>query len=667
MKTNKYFMLAALAMFSAACSLEEINVDTPAEEADTNVKVTYLNAIGGEEEEVKSTVSDKANFAWATGDQIAVFADGGYKISDPLAEGGSNNKVFAFSDDNAFELATRANFALFPASLVNDPIGDIYTSTFTEEALILNLPKEYNLSEVKDNNSPTPMIADNSGKDLEFKSICALLRFTLINVPKQTNYITFDFNGKKVCGEHVLTDVVPGETAVVAADTEEMDDIITVCNNGVFETFQTKLVVNVPVPTGEYTDVTITTWEGDPWDGGFKINGITMPINKTVNAEGTGYESWTAGRLTSRKRTIYLPVFTVQGNISLGNGVKAVFSPGNLTAEIKDLPAYGADKSIAGTATNWCFAENQYDAVINSGDNNGNIFANKSQGKKVDLFNWIGKTATNPAYTAAETSDQKYGLIYPSNSCYKNEGGVKYTWDYWVGRDSGLSYILADWGELEIGGGKDILGYETTYPAGTWRLPEIGPAATTSNESTEWARVLGARKYLTAEYKNNQVIDYAYAKVTLTTDGTNVITYGLVIFPDQYDQNNPGTIPAGMPAIINSNNKPSSVYSDNVITLAEWAKLESQGCVFLPAAGYRYKPSGIACDRNGDGIYWTNYAKNNSNDINAIVMGFSDLNVSASYFTNKVDGTNVQITTLQTAKSFSRYQGASVRLIRQVN
>ncbi len=653
MKTNKYFMLAALAMFSVACSLEEVNVDIPAEDADVNI--TYINAVGGEEnaeEAVKSTVSDNANFAWTNGDKIAVYADGGYKISDELASAtGSNNVVFAFSGDQTFDLSTRSNFAVFPANLVTDSFGDIYTSDMTKDALLINLPASYNLSDVNGNNSPTPMIADNTGKDLKFKSICALLRFTLVNVPKQTDYITFDFNGKKVCGEHLLTDVVAGETAVVAADTEEMDDIITICNDGVFNTFQKNLVVNVPVPTGEYTDVTITTWEGDPWDGGFKINGITMSINKTVNADGTGYESWSAGRLTSRKRTIYLPVFTVQGNISINNGVKAVFSPGNLTAEIETLPVYKADQSIAGTGTNWRFADNQYDAVINSGDNDGNIFANKSQGKKVDLFNWYGTTATNPAYTAEETSDQKYGLLYPSSSCYSD--ATMKTWDYWVGRDSGLQFIMADWGELEIGGGKDICGYDVTYPAGTWRLPNNGVS-----NVTEWARLLTARKYLTSEYKNNQVIDYTYAKVTLK-DGDNVVTYGLVIFPDQYDQNNPGTIPAGMPKIVNSNNKASSVYSDNVITLAEWAKLEAKGCIFLPAAGYRRKPNVVVADRNGDGIYWTNYANNSSANINAIVMGFSDTNVSESYF-----GTSP---TLQTAKSFARYQGASVRLIRQVN
>ena len=650
MKTNKYFMLAALAMFSAACSLEEINVETPAEEAD--VKVTYLTAIGGEEEDVKSTVSDNANFAWANGDQIAVFADGGYKISDPLAEGGSNNKVFAFSGDNAFELATRANFAIFPARLATDIFGDVYSSNFTKDALMFNLPKDYNLSEVKDNNSPTPMIADNSGKDLQFKSICALLRFTLVNVPKQTEYITFDFNGKKVCGEHLLADVVAGETAVVAAATEDMDDIITVYNNKVFNSFQTNLVVNVPVPTGEYTDVTITTWQGDPWDGGFKINAITMSINKTVNADGTGYESWTAGRLSSRKRTVYLPVFTVDGNIGIANGTKVVFSPGNLTAEIETLPVY---KSPLGTATNWSFAENQYDAVVNSNDNDGNVFANHSQGKKIDLFSWISDQALKTDYAANE----KYGLIYPSYSgC---EDANQKSWDYWLGRDV-YGKILSDWGNLEIVGGADLNGYPAIYPSGTWRLPDQNTSST-----SEWARLLSARKYL-GTYNNNKVIDYCCAKVTLK-DGENVITYGLIIFPDnyQFDQNDPSTIPAGMPAIKNANYKQSSVYSDNVISLEDWAKLESQGCVFLPAAAYRYKGDTIAADRTGDGMYWTDYAKNASTkdgvttenpNANSICLVFSDVNVTASY-NNK--------TSIEAAKSVARYFGASVRLIRQVN
>ena len=103
---------------------------------------------------------------------------------------------------------------------------------------------------------------------------------------------------------------------------------------------------------------------------------------------------------------------------------------------------------------------------------------------------------------------------------------------------------------------------------------------------------------------------------------------------------------------------PDVHYADNKISLADWAKLESQGCVFLPAAAYRYKPKNVEADRIGDGIYWTSYCANSSANINSVVMGFSDTNVTTSNFGS---------TTLQTAKSFARYQGASVRLIRQVN
>lgn len=657
MKKNCYFIFAALMLITAACAQEELPV--PGEESNTetsteNSGLVYIEAVSELTEETKAAVSANGYFKWNTGDRVAVYAADGYHISEGLDA--SNNEAatctFAFAGD--FGQADRANFAVFPASLVCDKYGDlIETDQVTADELLVNLPATYDLSTVKGDMVPVPMIAKNSsGQNLHFKSICALVKFTLHSIPKQTEYITFDFNGKKVCGEFVIENVVPGEedTKVVATDTEDFDDVITVYNDNVFTAFQKDLVVNVPVPAGEYSKVTITTWDGDPWDGGHKINGITSSIRTAVADDGKSYLSWNAGRLSSGKREIYMPVFTVDGNRSLGNGTKVVFAPGNLTAEIVTNPTGSA---IVGSGTNWSFAENQYDAVNNTitaddrssttAKENPNLFLKGSEGKRMDLFAWIGETATKNDYAANE----KYGIIWPrlNDSGNTNAG-------YWLG--TGSDKVRTDWGTLEISGGKDITGYPCpAYPAGTWRLPDINDKLTNSKGVVEWQRVLTARKYL-ADYKNNQVMDYCYAKVTLK-DGDNVVTYGIVIFPDHYDQNQPGTIPAGMPAITKANNQTSSVYADNIITLDDWAKLESQGCVFLPAAAYRYKGTPYLTDRIGDGVYWTDYSEGSTN---AVCMIFSDLSVSGSI---------LNATTVNTAKSFSRLCGASVRLIREVN
>ena len=640
MKKNCYFIFAALMLITAACAQEELPV--PGEESNTetsteNSGLVYIEAVSELTGETKSSVdSDDGDFKWSTGDKVAVYAAGGYQISEGLTADfdAKSGATFAFAGD--FGQADRANFAVFPASLVCDEYGDlIETEQVTAEKLLVNLPATYDLSTVNGTMAPVPMVATNaSGQNLNFKSICALVKFTLHSIPKQTQYITFDFNGKTVHGEFVIENVVPGEedTKVVATDTEEFDDVITVYNDNVFTTFQKDLIVNIPIPAGEYSKVTITTWDGDPWDGGHKINGITSSIRTAVADDGKSYLSWNAGRLSSGKREIFMPVFTVDKNLYPGDGTRVVFAPGNLTAEIETLPA---STSIVGTATNWSFAENQYDYL---GANNGNMFAKNSVGEKMDLFAWIGNKATNNY-----TENELYGILYPSNSGLSSE--LK-GWDIWVGIDAD-GIIKSDWGNLEIGGGQDLLGNPSdTYPANTWRLPDRNTG------TSEWSRLLTARKV------NNNVIPYMYVKAEIK-DGETLVANGLIIFPDEYAT---PEVPIGMPTFTNCNTA-TSAYNLNSISPADWAALESVGCVFLPAANNRYSSSGLKIDRPGDGLYWTNYAWNYKNGVenpqnNSIALIFSDISVSQSV-RGKTD--------LQPAASHARANGASVRLVRQIN
>lgn len=639
MKKNCYFIFAALMLITAACAQEELPV--PGEDSNTETSgFVYIEAVSELTGETKSSVdADDGDFKWSTGDKVAVYAAGGYQISEGLTADfdAKSSATFAFAGD--FGQGDRVNFAVFPSDLACDEFGDVYTGEqVTAEGLLINLPATYNLSAVKGTMAPTPMIATNaSGKNLDFKSICALVKFTLHSIPMQTQYITFDFNGKKVRGEFVIKNVVPGEeaTKVVATDTEEFDDVITVYNDKVFTTFQKDLIVNIPIPAGEYSKVTITTWDGDPWDGGHKINGITSSIRTAVAEDGKSYLSWNAGRLSSGKREIFMPVFTVDSNPYPGSGTRVVFAPGNLTAEIVTNPT---SKSIVGTAANWSFAENQYDAIMNIDADNGNSFAKGSEGKKIDLFAWIGNKATNNY-----TENELYGILYPSNSGLSAE--LK-DWNIWIGIDAD-GIIKSDWGNLEICGGQDLLGNPSdTYPANTWRLPDRNTG------TSEWSRLLTARKV------NNVVKPYSYVKAEIK-DGETLVANGLIIFPDEYAT---PEVPIGMPTFTKCNTA-TSEYSLNSISLADWAALESVGCVFLPAANNRYSNSGLKIDRPGDGLYWTNYAWNYKSGVenpqnNSIALIFSDISVSQSV-RGKTD--------LQPAASHARANGASVRLVRQIN
>ena len=375
---NSWIIIASLLGLLVACN-KEMQIEAPEEEP---VVVTYIKAEGNEDATKASVSGTDASFTWNTGDRIAVYADG-YKISDDLEStyNAATNATFAFSGDNDVTQSSRANFAIFPASLVWDgtSIRSGSVSYYTSSSLKLTLPASYTLAQVQDDVSPTPMIATNAANgDLAFKALCPLLRVTVVNIPKQTKRIEFDFNGKKVQGEFTLTDVDPGTTAIATSETDGADDIITVTmvDN---TTWHDNLVINLPVPTGTYGNITITAY--DATSGGHAVLTLTKPIKST---------GWTPTRKSSRKMTATLPVFSV------GADTKVVFAPGNLQAVFAE----------AGSSCTWQFATNQYDYIggrSNGGSETqtGNNFI--SGDGTVDLFGW-------------STSATLYGINSSKNS-----------------------------------------------------------------------------------------------------------------------------------------------------------------------------------------------------------------------------------------------------------
>lgn len=594
-----YFAVAATCLLAACAKTVE-----QSEPQSMGGVITYIQANGSEA--TKAAVDNEAAFSWSTGDQIAVFA-GEYKLSDALSEGGAGNATFAFSGANAVTEANRANFALFPARIASDMFGDPFTGNVTASALDVCLPGEYNLSEINGENSPVPMIAANAPDgSLEFKQLGALLRLKLVNVPKQTEYITFDFNGKKVQGVFTLTGVTPGTTALATEATDADDDIVTVYNDGVFSTFQTNLIVNLPVPTGTYTDVIVTTWDGEPGNGGHKINALTTPINPAAD--------WAPVRKTARKREVILPVFTIDGNISPGNGKKAVFAPGNLQAVIGSVTTSGTP----GTASKWQFADHQYTAL---GSATANSLQNSAVDDVIDLFAWTGASATY-SWTS---DDEKYGIVYPSGFSSILGSGTN---------DS----ILLDWGKNVIDDGNG-----GTYDADTWRILS----------STEWTRVIQQRKELGDG--SWPLINHG-AKATLTNGGTPV-AYGLILLPDQF------TYPAGVAELTKvfsqtQKNYNNTTCSDNSYTLEEWAKLEAAGCVFLPLTNIRTKGTVAETLYSGDAWYWS--STGHTSTANILAVAFNSIEVGTSYYNKTTNG-------LQVNKSCVRQNGCAVRLVRQVN
>ncbi|MBQ2187100.1 MAG: hypothetical protein II523_04725 [Bacteroidales bacterium] len=226
------------------------------------------------------------------------------------------------------------------------------------------------------------------------------------------------------------------------------------------------------------------------------------------------------------------------------NGKFSINSQGNQVFFSKGNLQYQASSNT------WLFAENQTDVAGNS---NTNIAQNYSG--LIDLFGW-GTSGWNNGnnyyqpYSAGYSPDQSIAYGYGPTD------GSNYNYDL-----SG-AYANADWGVYNpiLNGGNQ---------AGIWRTLTID----------EWGYILFTRETPSG-------INYAKANV----NGRN----GVILLPDNWD-----------PSVytLNSTNWDHAPYSDNVISSYSWAKMETNGAVFLPAAGYR--EGATVYNLGANGYYWS--------------------------------------------------------------
>ena len=608
MKKYIYIISAAAVCMLAACAKE---ITEPKESAVfTKGELTYIQA----GLETRAVLDDKyagtdTSFKWSTGDQIAIYA-GEYLKSAGLDSKHNGKPTASFGFEGLVD-NERADFALYPAHLVFD--GDEVIGKckrfHTAANLTLNLPEFYDYADVSGYKSPVPMIGVNApGQGIAFKALCPVIRFTLKNIPKSTYYITFDFNGKKVQGQFALTDVdlenIASFTGLQSEATDDVDDIITV-NTHEISAFVGTAVVTLPVPSGEYDYVTVTTY--DVMDN--VISAISVYLKKDTDGKPV---TWTPTRKTSKKATANLPSFLTNAKTQK----RVVFAPGNLVATLTVKPA---GDNVPGAANNFHFAEHQYDAM---GNCDGNTFA--KTGVELDLFSWIGQSAQYE-WTS---DDEHWGIWFPHNNESADIGNLH------------PEKIKWDWGLLFNG---------KTYPEGTWRLPTLDKEG--GESSVEWARLV-----------QNREGNYVACKSTLIQpkDGepADTIARGLLVFPDIF------VLPYGVPEIqLGGKNKQSTThYNLNIFTMEQWEQLEKfGGCAYLPVTDVRTRSGGAKCLNPGDAAYWGDTSTGTkwasvmcSSDLN---MGGGTLNISSG----------VKYTQINASKSCGRPYGAAVRLVRDIN
>ena len=307
--------------------------------------------------------------------------------------------------------------------------------------------------------------------------------------------------------------------------------------------------------------------------------------------------------------------WTSEGSVTVQPTVEKLF-PGALSGKFT-IDAAGHKVNFSqgnlqatynGSSWTWAFAENQWDCILGrqsevSVTETGNNFINADGTMSSSgTVDLFGWVGVSSTWT----DEARLHGITSSKETNSTDSYGNRTSDF----------LKSDWGNLPItnGGGAAGSGWRTL----------------TGGDSGEWLYLLNSRSASTV----NGTADARYAKARVND------VFGVILFPDVY------THPTGVPAPIGINATDETGYDGydgNSYYGDDWMKMESAGCVFLPMAGWR---NGASVHYGAGGFYWSS---------TPLVSNAS--NACSVYFRN-VD--------LIPAGSSSRYQGHSVRLVRQV-
>lgn len=549
-KVYQYLLLAGLVVLAAACE-NEIAIDNGDEGSEQQMitETISANILG----ETKATVDANAKFAWTVGDNIAVHVSNG-KYVFTSGTGGASEAAASASFTVSYPSGTsRDAFAIFPSTIVAANATNYGQS---EHSLDVTLPASYALDEVSGTATPCPMIATNTpGSGWTFSQLCGLLRLTLNNLPPSTKSVTIDFNGKKVQGSFAIAAPVTLETAQIeTSDTEETDDIITI-NTPDISAWTDNCVVNIPLPVGTYTNITVTSWDGADGTGNRTLT-MTRPM-KVKTGAAAGPDTWTATRGHGLKVTASLPAFSVADNVRIH------IAKSNLQLSRPDKSKTWEEYQTLGQLT-WSFLPEAWSMIFKKGETVSLEYAEETA---ITHFGW-GATGHNFNAGIENPDEYIYGKYYqPWNTTYEAhttygpKGAVSLTGDFALG-DWGVKACTEDLQALNDGFGAFT----------TWRIPT----------SAEYLFLFGMTANQTDATAES---DTRYTKRLhkwgigyIQINETEKIN-GMFVLPDNYVDI------TGV--FIEGNTNISATGTRNLFTLEQWSLMEKAGVAFYPAAGLR--------------------------------------------------------------------------------
>ena len=330
-----------------------------------------------------------------------------------------------------------------------------------------------------------------------------------------------------------------------------------------------------------------------------------LSVPYALYAEKAGGNTYTKEEVDALLAAVESKIGENGGSGEQGNSVRPVQASENTTGSvhiengaIKALFSVSADEQVYFSQGNL-----QYQASTNTwrfadnqydmiGDDNKNI--SSSYDGWIDLFGW-GTSSYNgkdPYMTSTSCSDYGFVVVDAINTYLHTYPDI-----------AGTSY---DWGvHNAISNGGNAVGQ--------WR----------TLTSSEWYYVLDRRPNASA------------LKGSATVNGVK----GMILLPDNW------TAPLGI----------EFPRFGNTYTISEWTKMEANGAVFLPAAGYRIGLDVIDVDCNG--YYWSSSAQYSWDSTNAYDKKFSvDYRAPVDYEYNRSYGRSVRLVKMEQAPKKMNFQ-----------
>ena len=247
-----------------------------------------------------------------------------------------------------------------------------------------------------------------------------------------------------------------------------------------------------------------------------------------------------------------------------------------------------------------------------------------------------GVKATSEAAEASVPEGALNGVFSVSDTkqVYFSKGNLRYESSKWSFFDNQYDYYTsysADaWDHFGWSTSATTYGMNTSAANSDYSGDFVDWGATMGTgwftlSSDEWTYLFNTRSASTVNGTENG----RYAKAKVNNVG------GIILFPDTY------THPDGVTAPTGVNDTGNTGWNGNSYTVEDWTKMESAGCVFLPAAGYR----------NGSRV-------NNPGS-------YGDYSSATPYGTDKTYGVFFGSGSLTPASDGSRFYGCSVRLVQE--